>query len=476
MGGYPAALAADGQLVFDPDLGKFDVVINATPTERPPGVGGRYIAVPLFDEEDEIEDPAKGEMVRQAAGQVADALAKGKRVLVHCVLGFNRSGVICARALLYSGVPVVRAITLVRENRSAFALGNQGFVDWLLEEAGLPPPSGCPLCPADRVTCWRYEDEWCWVADCIECSTPMVVFRSHQFPNEAQEAHALARLSEVAATRYPEGHRIDLERRKVPDHFHAHARPAPNLTDALKGYAFTSGEYNNAIKVAAWNLMTREELPSGFDQMVPFRQHRTPNGIARFMSIRDTAGTLLEAVRVAPPAPGLYRGEVVWAPDAQTLMERFPLGRELTLSLVSFSSVEDTARGYALMWRDNELWGLDEAPNDERAVCMLIVLRPGAPALPVSEQLSKLGPEVPREVDGSEYLTAGRFRVIARELLDTPVPPLDPSGRRPWDLLSRMKGGPSETWLRLTVEHSGSGGTFTLCGSQALEKPVDDSA
>ena len=38
-------------------------------------------------------------------------------------------------------------------------------------------------------------------------------------------------LSEVAAQRYPQGFWIDPERRRIPDHWHAHARPAGGFFD-----------------------------------------------------------------------------------------------------------------------------------------------------------------------------------------------------------------------------------------------------
>jgi hypothetical protein len=54
----------------------------------------------------------------------------------------------------------------------------------------------------------------------------MVVWRRHGAdpPPEARD-HMLARLSEVAAERLGEGgFRIDGVMRRIPDHFHAHAR------------------------------------------------------------------------------------------------------------------------------------------------------------------------------------------------------------------------------------------------------------
>ncbi len=89
----------------------------------------------------------------------------------------------------------------------------------------------CQLCSAERVTTWHFEDEGCWIADCLVCGTPMVVWRAHGLPDPVEERALLDRLSEVAAARYPQGFWIDGERRRIPDHWHAHARPAGGFFD-----------------------------------------------------------------------------------------------------------------------------------------------------------------------------------------------------------------------------------------------------
>ena len=90
----------------------------------------------------------------------------------------------------------------------------------------------CLLCRAERVTAWHFEDDRCWVADCIVCATPMIVWRSHGLPERDEEAELLDRLEVVAAQRYgPEGYWLDPERRRIPDHWHAHARPAGGFFD-----------------------------------------------------------------------------------------------------------------------------------------------------------------------------------------------------------------------------------------------------
>jgi hypothetical protein len=90
----------------------------------------------------------------------------------------------------------------------------------------------CLLCVAERITDRLHEDEDCWVADCLVCRTPMVVWRTHGLPDPELEGRLLAHLERIAAIRYGEtGYYVDPERRRIPDHWHAHARPAGGFFD-----------------------------------------------------------------------------------------------------------------------------------------------------------------------------------------------------------------------------------------------------
>ena len=89
----------------------------------------------------------------------------------------------------------------------------------------------CILCRAERVTDWHFEDEECWVTDCMVCRTPMIVWRPHGLPDPELEHRLLAHLERIATERYPDGFWIDPERRRIPDHWHAHARPADGFFD-----------------------------------------------------------------------------------------------------------------------------------------------------------------------------------------------------------------------------------------------------
>ena len=85
----------------------------------------------------------------------------------------------------------------------------------------------CELCAASRFTPWFHEDDRCWIAECESCGVPMVVWRQHGAePPEADVAHMLGELEQVARTHFADGrYWIDRLMRQIPEHFHAHARP-----------------------------------------------------------------------------------------------------------------------------------------------------------------------------------------------------------------------------------------------------------
>ena len=85
---------------------------------------------------------------------------------------------------------------------------------------------GCMLCAAEPITDRHYEDAECWVGDCVVCMTPMVVWRLHGVdPPEEHLSHMLGHLKNVADREIGE-HWLDRHMRNIPDHWHAHARPA----------------------------------------------------------------------------------------------------------------------------------------------------------------------------------------------------------------------------------------------------------
>ena len=92
--------------------------------------------------------------------------------------------------------------------------------------SGADHDDDCPLCEAARITPWFHEDDICWIAECEICATPMVVWRSHGTePGEPDRRHMMERLAAVADAELGE-HWVGPTMRNIPNHFHAHARPA----------------------------------------------------------------------------------------------------------------------------------------------------------------------------------------------------------------------------------------------------------
>lgn len=94
----------------------------------------------------------------------------------------------------------------------------------------------CELCLAHKLSAWLHEDEECWVAECIICSTPMIVWRPHGMPDDATEARLLEVFTGVADAHYGAGGWwLDAHRRNIPDHWHAHARPSGGFFGHARG-------------------------------------------------------------------------------------------------------------------------------------------------------------------------------------------------------------------------------------------------
>ena len=98
-----------------------------------------YVHFPIDD--GDTVDPKTREVARLVAGLVQS----GHRVLVHCVQGLNRSGMVIARALMFMGHDVEESIELVRRSRGLDdefgALGNPSLVEWLVSEGSGRDPS-----------------------------------------------------------------------------------------------------------------------------------------------------------------------------------------------------------------------------------------------------------------------------------------------------------------------------------------------
>ena len=69
------------------------------------------------------------------------------------------------------------------------------------------------------------------MADCMVCATPMIVWRTHGLPDGDVERVAPRSPAVGRSRALSKGYWIDGERRRIPDHWHAHARPEGGFFD-----------------------------------------------------------------------------------------------------------------------------------------------------------------------------------------------------------------------------------------------------
>lgn len=108
---------------------EFDLVVSlATRPGHGPADGVEHVVARLADAG---VDAATAARLDELASVVADAVADGRRVLVRCSGGLNRSGLVVGLALLRAGRTPAEAMALVRAARGPWALTNPGFVTHL---------------------------------------------------------------------------------------------------------------------------------------------------------------------------------------------------------------------------------------------------------------------------------------------------------------------------------------------------------
>lgn len=109
----------------------FDLVISLYPWERYQlGHKTAYREVKMYD------DPKQGfEQVEELAEIVAAALTEGKKVLVHCQAGLNRSALVAGTALRQLGVGAGDTIRILRESRGTDeVLCNHAFFSYIAKD------------------------------------------------------------------------------------------------------------------------------------------------------------------------------------------------------------------------------------------------------------------------------------------------------------------------------------------------------
>ncbi|MGW5230942.1 protein-tyrosine phosphatase family protein [Streptomyces nodosus] len=132
MGGHQFA-ARSGALEFAVVRDEFDLVLTLL---RLPGHGpDQGVEHHVWPIPDGPLDGTEIAGVMRLAQAADDALEDGRRVLVRCYHGYNRSGLVIAHALVRAGHSTDDAIGMIRARRGPWALHNELFVDYL--RAGL---------------------------------------------------------------------------------------------------------------------------------------------------------------------------------------------------------------------------------------------------------------------------------------------------------------------------------------------------
>ena len=110
---------------------EFDTVITLYAWANPVGWGVKELRYGFFDAGENAFDT--GELFEVVEFAHAEWKA-GKRVLIRCQAGWNRSGLVMALVLMREGYSAEEAIALIRERRSPNALKNGAFVDFLFSQ------------------------------------------------------------------------------------------------------------------------------------------------------------------------------------------------------------------------------------------------------------------------------------------------------------------------------------------------------
>ncbi|MEU6242621.1 protein phosphatase [Streptomyces sp. NPDC047024] len=108
---------------------EFELVISlfTAPGHGPaPEVGHRVAEIP-----DEPLTAAQLGTVRQLARHAAQPVGDGRRTLIRCNAGLNRSGLLVGQTLVELGHEPAAAIALIRQRRSPWALNNRIFEEYL---------------------------------------------------------------------------------------------------------------------------------------------------------------------------------------------------------------------------------------------------------------------------------------------------------------------------------------------------------
>lgn len=113
------------------DTKGFDAVVTLFAWAMPCSWGVEELRYGFPDGHPDLADMTR---VVTAARWAYERWVSGDRV-IRCQAGLNRSGLVTVLVLMLSGRTAQDAIRLVRQRRSAYALFNPDFVDWLADSA-----------------------------------------------------------------------------------------------------------------------------------------------------------------------------------------------------------------------------------------------------------------------------------------------------------------------------------------------------
>ena len=112
----PSRLLAQGSAPPNAPGIPFDVIVLAAMEYQPAMPGYRVIRAPLDD--GPPPSPLERATIRATAREIARLVRAGQRVLVTCLQGRNRSGVLAGLALVNLGVPPEHAVRRIRRLRN----------------------------------------------------------------------------------------------------------------------------------------------------------------------------------------------------------------------------------------------------------------------------------------------------------------------------------------------------------------------
>lgn len=127
-----------GQPPFDRDLPEFDTLVLCARELQPARLsfGRQVIRVPLPDSH---LTSGEAQLAIEGGKAVARALREGRRVLVTCKAGLNRSALVASISLkMLTKLPPIKIVELMRERRAPAALHNPHFVELLGRVPRLP--------------------------------------------------------------------------------------------------------------------------------------------------------------------------------------------------------------------------------------------------------------------------------------------------------------------------------------------------